>query len=224
MQRYIGLDDHATSCSFGVLSEEVSVVCLGQGDEPKSPRVGYAPSEYQKKPWPREALIEGWFPLIGKEQTHFHHGCDVMTDSQPESEEQDHRFDDDRDAATAEMPRSAREDLKTPSVSCALASTQRLAPCDGAPRHPADAVRSKTHNARRMDTFVLDATFDRKDKQTANLRLSRQGACELRYPLNHRGLPGGRLRAIPIGSSVLAGTRVRVGFTVPGCWSITTSP
>jgi hypothetical protein len=27
------------------------------------PRTGYAPSEYQTKPWPIEALIEGWFPL-----------------------------------------------------------------------------------------------------------------------------------------------------------------
>jgi cytochrome c oxidase subunit 1 len=30
---------------------------------PKSPPVGYAPSEYRAKPWPQEALIAGWFPL-----------------------------------------------------------------------------------------------------------------------------------------------------------------
>jgi hypothetical protein len=35
------------------------------------PRVGYAPSEYQKKPWSEEAQIEGWFPLSAREHTCF---------------------------------------------------------------------------------------------------------------------------------------------------------
>jgi hypothetical protein len=30
---------------------------LGQGDEPKSPSLGYAPSKYLTKPWPTEARI-----------------------------------------------------------------------------------------------------------------------------------------------------------------------
>ena len=32
-------------------------------NHPEVPRLGYAPSEYQKKPWSEEAQIEGWFPL-----------------------------------------------------------------------------------------------------------------------------------------------------------------
>jgi hypothetical protein len=35
------------------------------------PRIGYAPSEYQTKPWPIEALIEGWFPLSSRGQCGF---------------------------------------------------------------------------------------------------------------------------------------------------------
>src|SRR5262249_32045996 len=35
------------------------------------PRVGYAPSEYQTKQWPEEALIEGWFPLSAREHACF---------------------------------------------------------------------------------------------------------------------------------------------------------
>ncbi len=32
---------------------------------------GYAPSEYRKKQWPEEALIEGWFPLCAREHKCF---------------------------------------------------------------------------------------------------------------------------------------------------------
>jgi hypothetical protein len=38
------------------------------------PRTGYAPSEYQTKPWPIEALIEGWFPLL-REDTAASRSC-----------------------------------------------------------------------------------------------------------------------------------------------------
>ena len=37
----------------------------------ESPRIGYAPSEYRTKPWPHEALIEGWFPPYGRGQSGF---------------------------------------------------------------------------------------------------------------------------------------------------------
>ena len=37
------------------------------GSRPEVPRVGYAPSEYRKKPWPEEVQIEGWFPLSARE-------------------------------------------------------------------------------------------------------------------------------------------------------------
>jgi len=30
--------------------------------ELKSPSIGYAPPEYRMTPWPKEALIAGWFP------------------------------------------------------------------------------------------------------------------------------------------------------------------
>ena len=29
----------------------------------KAPRIGYAPAEYRKKRWPKEARMEGWFPV-----------------------------------------------------------------------------------------------------------------------------------------------------------------
>jgi transposase len=38
---------------------------------PEVPRLGYAPSEYQRKPWSEEAQIEGWFPLHAREHTCF---------------------------------------------------------------------------------------------------------------------------------------------------------
>lgn len=37
---------------------------LSKDSGTKSPPVGYAPSEYRTKPWPVEALIAGWFPLL----------------------------------------------------------------------------------------------------------------------------------------------------------------
>ena len=48
---------------------------------PKVPRIGYAPSEYQAKPWPREAPIEGWFPLFAREHTCFDLVEDVVEKS-----------------------------------------------------------------------------------------------------------------------------------------------
>jgi hypothetical protein len=41
------------------------------GSCPEVPRVGYAPSEYRKKPWPEEVQIEGWFPLLAREHQCF---------------------------------------------------------------------------------------------------------------------------------------------------------
>ena len=37
---------------------------LKTATELKSPPIGYAPPEYQMKPWPDEALIAGWFPTL----------------------------------------------------------------------------------------------------------------------------------------------------------------
>ncbi len=37
------------------------------------PRIGYAPSDYRMKPWPKEVLMEGWFPLAGEPK-----GLDVV--------------------------------------------------------------------------------------------------------------------------------------------------
>jgi uncharacterized protein (DUF2235 family) len=102
---------------------------MGQGLAPKSPLIGYAPSEYRKKPWPRQARIEGWFPLIGKEQNHFNHAYDVMTGSQQGSGERK-CFDDDTEATTAVLTRSARADLKITRLSRASALNQRCALCD----------------------------------------------------------------------------------------------
>jgi len=45
----------------------------------KFPSIGYAPSEYRTKPWPQEVLIEGWFPLLAREQNSFR--VDGTTDS-----------------------------------------------------------------------------------------------------------------------------------------------
>ena len=41
---------------------------LVQESHSKALRVGYAPPEYRTKPWPKEALIEGWFPRLCGEQ------------------------------------------------------------------------------------------------------------------------------------------------------------
>jgi len=48
---------------------------------PEVPRKGYAPSEYQKKLWPYEAQIEGWFPRFTPGQTCF----DVVEDANAKS-------------------------------------------------------------------------------------------------------------------------------------------
>ena len=46
----------------------------------EAPRIGYAPSEYQRKPWPKEAQIEGWFPhCFAREQQSF----EVVEDANP---------------------------------------------------------------------------------------------------------------------------------------------
>jgi hypothetical protein len=37
----------------------------------ETPQGGYAPSEYQKKPWPNEALLEGWCPLYEEAHERF---------------------------------------------------------------------------------------------------------------------------------------------------------
>ena len=41
------------------------------------PWLGYAPSEFQKKPWPQEALIEGWIPRF----TRGREGFDLVEDA-----------------------------------------------------------------------------------------------------------------------------------------------
>jgi hypothetical protein len=38
---------------------------------PEVPRIGYAPSEYRTKPWPKEVRIEGWFPHSAREPQRF---------------------------------------------------------------------------------------------------------------------------------------------------------
>ena len=48
MERYIGLDTHAASCTLAVISE--------------APSVSYAPPKNRTKRWPTEAQMEGWFP------------------------------------------------------------------------------------------------------------------------------------------------------------------
>ena len=35
----------------------------------KSPRVGYAPPEFRRKPWPQEAQIAGWSPTLWENKT-----------------------------------------------------------------------------------------------------------------------------------------------------------
>ena len=75
MDKYIGLDVHATSCTAanGAFAQRsrstrptsrnrrrASVGFLDEAsvdDGPKSPRVSYAPPESRTKPWPVEALI-----------------------------------------------------------------------------------------------------------------------------------------------------------------------
>jgi len=49
----------------------VSIVRLDSRTFSKSPSIGYAPSEYRTKPWPQKAPIEGWFPLLAREQNGF---------------------------------------------------------------------------------------------------------------------------------------------------------
>jgi hypothetical protein len=44
---------------------------------PEVPRIGYAPSEYRRKPWSEEARIEGWFPPWAREQQ----GFDLVEDA-----------------------------------------------------------------------------------------------------------------------------------------------
>jgi hypothetical protein len=52
------------------------------------PRVGYAPSEFQRKPWSEEALIEGWFPLYARE-----HECfDLVDDADTSSSIKEERL------------------------------------------------------------------------------------------------------------------------------------
>jgi hypothetical protein len=150
----------ATQPESSKVRGEVSVITMGQGLAPKSPSIGYAPSEYQKKRWPRQARIEGWFPLIGKEQNHSNHTYDVITGSQQGSGEQK-CFDDDTDATTEVLMRSAREDLKITRLSGASALNQRCVLCDVAQKREADAVRSKTQKVRWRDRSVLDRIFDK---------------------------------------------------------------
>jgi len=45
--------------------------CWTRASAREFPRIGYAPSEYRTKPWPIEALIEGWFPLSRRGQCGF---------------------------------------------------------------------------------------------------------------------------------------------------------
>ena len=49
----------------------VSIETLDSRIFSESPCLGYAPSEYRTKPWPPKAPIEGWFPLLAREQNGF---------------------------------------------------------------------------------------------------------------------------------------------------------
>jgi hypothetical protein len=40
-----------------------------RADGLKSPGIGYAPPEFRKKPWPQEAQIAGWSPLLWENKT-----------------------------------------------------------------------------------------------------------------------------------------------------------
>jgi len=57
--------EHSSKTVRGRVSK-VSLVPKGSFEAQKS---GYAPPEYRKKPWPKEALIEAWFPVVQGEQT-----------------------------------------------------------------------------------------------------------------------------------------------------------
>ena len=141
----------------------------GTRHEPKFPCLGYAPPEYQTKPWPFEAPIKGWFPPYCKEQNLFEDDEYVPTSSQQCSGEQN-CFEDNREAILSTLQRNAPMDLESVMPCRRLSSTQRLAPIDVAPSTQADAVRSKTKNVWLRDKFVLDTTFDKSNLTDTSLR------------------------------------------------------
>jgi hypothetical protein len=116
---------------------KVSFVCLDHGNRTKSPRVGYAPSELQKKHWSLKALIEGWSP----------HLCGAQN-----------RFYDDWKATRATLCKQSPIASLTRRPPCS--DTHPLS-CRR------DAARSKTKNLRCREKFVLDLTFDRRRENRA---------------------------------------------------------
>jgi hypothetical protein len=141
---------------------------MDQGELPKFPLLVYAHPEYLIKPWPREALIVGWFPPLYEEQNygkrHTYNisnkiGLYAIFCSQRAYGEQ-LGFKDNWEAAFVGHGGIARQDLEPDTLRCESASTQRLAFSAATPRTPADTARSKLEIARLTDRFVLDTTFN----------------------------------------------------------------
>src|SRR5262249_45716782 len=60
---------------------EYPIVSWARSTTPEFPFSGYAPSEFQRKPWPEEVQLAGWFPPFRRGQACF----DVVEDANAES-------------------------------------------------------------------------------------------------------------------------------------------
>jgi len=129
---------------------------------PQVPRLGYAPSEFQTKRWPYEALIEGWFPPLAREHERFI----VVKDANHVSRRVVERpssavasgFDADRGReANREPGRSPSNGYLNPSQPLRLPEPPRHT-C----RLEADAYVARNADRRRRAEVCLDNSFHRR--------------------------------------------------------------
>ena len=126
----------------------VSIVPLDSRIFSKFPSIGYAPSEYRTKPWPQEVLIEGWFPLLAREQNGFR--VDGTTDSStpaPRSLRQ-------RNCGSRHTPLSGDRRIDHLFLTTSIYSRTRV-----------DAGCHNNRIARRWVIVLLDILFHRRRKK-----------------------------------------------------------
>jgi hypothetical protein len=112
------------------------------------PRAGYAPSEFQKKPWSEEALIEGWFPPLRRGQM----GFDVVEDANAGSSKGERQSSALADGSDASCGRVTRDPGRTRELN----PDKPRRTC----RQGADA--SVEEGRRRSGEICLDTSFHRR--------------------------------------------------------------
>jgi hypothetical protein len=157
-----------------------------RSSRPEVPRIGYAPSEYRKKPWPEEVQIEGWFPLFAREQQ----GFDLVEDESENNSTRERLSS--AWASGSDAHRGRVTDRKAPKArrACQLNTGKPRRSSQQDPDKPRRTCRlgadASVEEDGRRSGGCLDTTFHRRTSRPDHARQNRAG--------HQRGLAIGNAR------------------------------